>query len=69
LAKERCRKIGMLEDRKFILLLDNYNTRSNEFELWLGNISVLYLPSMIVLNVHAPSEEKSDGSEDSSYGN
>jgi len=68
-VKEHCHKIGMLEDRKFILLLDNYNTCSSEFELWLGNISVLYLPSMTVLNVHAPSEENSDDSEDSSYGN
>jgi len=59
----------MPEDRKFILLLKNCNTRSHEFDLWSGNISVVYLPSVIVLNLHAPSEEKSDDSEDSSYGN
>jgi hypothetical protein len=68
-VKEHCHKIGMPEDSKFILLLDNCNTHSHEFELWSENISVLYLPSVIALNVHAPSEEKSDDSDDSSYGN
>ena len=37
-VKEHFRKIGMPEDRKFILLLGVYNAHSREFELRLGSI-------------------------------
>ena len=43
--KEYFRKVGMPEDTKFMLSLDNCNVHSCQFELQLGNISVLYLPS------------------------
>lgn len=42
--KENFHKIGMLEDNKFILLLDNCAAYTHEFELHSGNIAVLYLP-------------------------
>ena len=44
LVKEHFRNIGMPEDSKFILLLDNCTAHSREFDLPPGNISVLYLP-------------------------
>lgn len=42
--KENFHKIGMPEDNKFRLLLDNCTVCTHEFELQSGNISVLYLP-------------------------
>ena len=48
LVKEHFRKTGMTEDSKCILLLDNCSTHSHKFKLWLGNISVLYLPPNVM---------------------
>jgi len=45
---EHCHKIGMLEDNKNMLLLDNCNANYHKFELWSGNISVLYLPPNVM---------------------
>ena len=41
---EHYHKIGMLEDSKNILLLDNCNAHCHKYELQSGDISVLYLP-------------------------
>jgi len=49
LVKEQFHKIGMPEDSKCVLLLDNCNTHCHKFKLWLGNISVLYLPPNVML--------------------
>jgi len=45
---KHCHKIGMLEDSKNILLLDNCNAHCHKFELQSGNISVLYLPPNVM---------------------
>jgi len=47
--EEYFRKVGMPEDTKFMLSLDNCNSHSCQFELQLGNICVLYLPSNVAL--------------------
>jgi len=45
--EEYFRNVGMHEDTKFMLSLENCNAHSCQFELQLGNISVLYLPSNV----------------------
>jgi len=43
-VKRTFRMIGMPEDSKFILLLDNCTAHTHEFVRQSGKISVLYLP-------------------------
>ena len=43
-VKEHFRKIGMLEDSKCMLLLDNCNAHPNALELQKGNVFVVFLP-------------------------
>jgi len=50
--REHSCKTGIPEDSKCILLLDNCNAHSNEFELQSENIFVLYLPPNMMPIIH-----------------
>ena len=57
LSDTTCHKIGMLEDSKSMLLLDNCNTHSHKFEQWSGNISVLYFPPSVMRPIQPMDQE------------